>query len=174
MSEADLIVTSIIELYHAVHQNLRDVVASLDDDALNWVPAPQTNSIGTLVTHMLSSEGEMLRSVCGLVVLRDRDEEFARHTYTREALLARIAAAEADLEALSRSLTADDLHAPRHRPNKPAPASGMFWLLRNYGHAREHLAHVELTVQWYRAAPPQLGLCHAASSQRGVLKMTER
>jgi len=35
------------------------------------------------------------------------------------------------------------------RPNKPIPQSGFFWLMRNYGHLREHLAQIQLTKQLY-------------------------
>jgi hypothetical protein len=45
-------------------------------------------------------------------------------------------------------MTADDLAAIRPRGDRP-PQTGLYWLLSNYGHAREHLAHIQLTKQIY-------------------------
>jgi hypothetical protein len=45
-------------------------------------------------------------------------------------------------------MTAEDLVAIRPRGDRP-PQTGLHWLLSNYGHAREHLAHIQLTKQLY-------------------------
>ena len=42
------------------------------------------------------------------------------------------------------------LSADRPRGDRP-PQPGLVWLLTNYGHAREHLAQMELTKQLYGA-----------------------
>src|SRR5438094_256340 len=63
MSDSQLYVQDIIELHRAVHRQLRDEVASLDAEALNWTPGPETNSVGTIVTHALGAEAEMLRNI---------------------------------------------------------------------------------------------------------------
>lgn len=148
-SVTELLVATITGLYHDVHEQLREAVAGAGTQALHWAPGPDTNSMGTLVVHMLESEREMLRSVRGQPAPRTRDAEFAPHRSTHDELLARIAAADRDLDELCAGLTAGDLQELRTRPDKPAAQSGLFWLLRNYGHAREHLAHVQLTKQLY-------------------------
>ncbi len=147
MTDAELLVTCIVELYHAVHNELRKEIGALSDEALNWPPGSEMNSIATLVVHLLASEAEMLQSVRGFPAPRERDAEFAQRRYARDELLDRLSAADAELDQSGGGITATDLQAERSRPNKPAPATGMFWLLRNYGHAREHLAHIQLTRQ---------------------------
>jgi hypothetical protein len=51
-------------------------------------------------------------------------------------------------------ITAEDLAAERPRADRP-PETGLHWLLTNYGHAREHLAHIQLTKQLYAEARGQ-------------------
>src|SRR5215207_9472705 len=44
-----------------------------------------------------------------------------------------------------------DRDAERPRGER-GPQTGLHWLVTNYGHAREHLAHIELTKQLYAQA----------------------
>lgn len=151
---SELFVHTIVALYHGVHQELRNELQDVDGEAIDWIPGPETNSISTLVVHLLESEAEMLRSVRGLPSGRDRSAEFATHSTTLGELLHRIDAADADLDLLGGGIGPQDLRAWRERPNKSMPQPGIFWLLRNYGHAREHLAHLQLTKQLYGFAHP--------------------
>jgi len=151
MSETDPDVQDIIALHQAVHGQLREEIAPLDSVALNWTPGPDTSAIGTIIVHALGAEAEMLRNVLGLPTQRDRDAEFAAQSHDRAALLAQIAGAEAEWAHLALRLQAADLRTLRARPNKPTPQSGLFWLMRNYGHLREHLAQVQFTKQLYQA-----------------------
>src|SRR4051794_41180873 len=150
MADSDALVKTVLELYQIVHQQLREEIADLDPAALNWTPRPETNSIGTLITHLCSSEIEMMHSVRDLPYDRDRAAEFVGTAYDGDTLLQRIDAAEATLERVGRDITADDLVALHARPDKDAPETGLFWLLRNYGHAREHLGQLQLTRQLYQ------------------------
>lgn len=157
MSAADLLMTTIVDLFHAIHGQLREEIVGLEAEALNWTPGPDTNSIGTLVVHLLGTEEEVFRSIRGLPSDRVRDAEFATRSYTRDDLLQRIQAADGRLDELAGGIRVDDLQALRTRPVRPDAAPGMFWLLRGYGHAREHLAHLQLTKQLYGLAHPADG-----------------
>lgn len=137
------------QLFGMVHANLRDAVAGMDDEALNWSPGPEMNSTAVLVTHTLASERDTLFLVRGLTADRDRDAEFAVDGATREDLLAAIDRADADLAEHIAAITEDDLAATRERPGRD-PRTGLYWLLFNYGHAREHFGHVELTAQLWK------------------------
>jgi hypothetical protein len=159
-SLSELLVGTIVALYQRVHQELRDALQHVDGQTLTWVPAPDTNSISILVVHLLGSEADMLRSVRGLPSDRDRDAEFAQRVATREELLNLVDAADGDLDRLGLEARVQDLRALRLRPNHPAAESGLYWLLRNYGHAREHLAHLQLTKQLYDLAQPHAGDSH--------------
>ena len=147
----DQTAATVANLFRAVHALVRDTIKDLDADALNWTPpAPDTNSSATLVVHTLGSEAEVLRTVRNTPGDRDRDAEFLTHAPNAADLLQRLDAADAYLDDLTSGITADDLAATRSRGDRP-PQTGLYWLVSNYGHAREHLAHLQLTRQLYEA-----------------------
>ena len=54
--------------------------------------------------------------------------------------------------AVSNLASAEDLATRRVRPSavrNRTPRTGMFWLVNSYGHAREHLAQLQLTKQLF-------------------------
>ena len=135
------------KLYAELHENLRAQVRGLDEATLNWRPLPKANSLAVLVTHTLGSELEMMRSVRLVPTQRDRDSEF-RAEAGAEQLLEMIDAADREMAELIAAATEADLTELRPRGDRP-PRPGMEWMIANYGHAREHLAQIELTRQLY-------------------------
>jgi hypothetical protein len=138
-------------LYQEIHNQLQDEVSDLGE-ALTWVPGPDTNSISTLVIHLLGSEAEVLRIVRGLPSDRDRSAEFTAKVTDADELVRRIAAADRLLWELGPEITEEDLTTSRVRPSALSnePRTGLYWLLNSYGHAREHLAQLQLTKQLLR------------------------
>ena len=130
-----------------MHDNFREQVRGLDHGTLNWRPLPKANSIAVLVTHSLGSEREMLRGVRQLATERDRDSEFKVEAEAAD-LLGLLDQADRDVDEHLGALTADDLSGMRPRGDNP-PRPGIEWLITNYGHAREHLAQIQLTKQLY-------------------------
>ena len=149
MDEAGVrtIATTIGELLHAVHNGMREQVRDMDSGTLNWKPLPLANSIAVLVSHSIGSEREMIRSVRSLTTERDRDAEFKVEADAAE-LLALLDQADRELDEHLGALMAADLTEMRPRGDRP-PRPGLTWLISNYGHVREHLAHIELTKQLY-------------------------
>ena len=139
-------------LFRQVHQQLRDELHGLDDGALNWAPAPDTNSIATIVTHLVGSEAETLRCVAGVDDSRDRDAEFAGHSLTMREVVALLDEADNLLTELEPHINRDRLDAAFPLMTLPAEEtrSGLTWLVGNYGHAREHVGQVQLTKQLYK------------------------
>jgi hypothetical protein len=147
VGEAD----AVVALFHELHADLRKEVEGLDAAALNWRPAPDTNPIAVLVVHMLGSEMETVRMVRGLHAERDRLAEFRVEGLTSADLVQNIDAAEALLDELGPTISAENLAASVTHPRRGTQASGAYWLTSNFGHAREHLAHLQLTKQLYQA-----------------------
>jgi hypothetical protein len=136
-------------LFHEVHQGIREQVVGVDREALNWKPHPDANSVVVLVVHTLGSEREMIRAVRLLSTERDRPAEFKTEAEASD-LLALLDRADRELDEHVGALTAADLTEMRPRGDRP-PKPGLEWLLSNYGHAREHLAQIQLTKQLYEA-----------------------
>jgi DinB superfamily len=150
-SEDANVVSAILALFHQVHDQLRDAIDGLDASGLNWVPTAGANSIATIVTHVVGSEGETLRGVAGLRCERDREAEFSAKELARGEVLGLLAAADELIAAAKTRIGADRLNALFALPTLPAEEvrSGLTWLLGNYGHAREHVGQIQLTRQFY-------------------------
>lgn len=142
-------VMTVADLFRSVHQKLRDIVRDQNDATLNWSPGPELNSIAVLVIHTLGSELDSLLFVRDIESDRDRDAEFRSHADDAEMLLAAIDRADTALMEHAAAITSSDLAAIRTRPGRD-PQTGLHSLLNNYGHAREHIGHLEITMQLYR------------------------
>jgi hypothetical protein len=136
-------------LFHEVHQGIREQVEGADKEALNWKPHPEANSVAVLVVHTLGSEREMIRAVRLISTERDRPAEFKAEAEASD-LIALLDRADRELDEHIGGLTAADLTDMRPRGDRP-PKPGLEWLLSNYGHAREHLAQIQLTRQLHGA-----------------------
>jgi hypothetical protein len=147
----DPVVEKIAEQFQVVHSQLRDEVRDLSVEELNWKPAPDTNSIAVLVVHTLGSEAEVLRVAAKAPNVRDRDAEFRVSNRTADDLVRELDQADSYLEAMAPRITAENLAEELPRGDRP-PETGLHWLVTNYGHAREHLAHIQLTKQLYAQA----------------------
>ena len=134
--------------FHDVHEKLREQVSGLDSGTLNWSPLPKANSVAVLVTHIVGSEVEMIQSVRAIPTTRDRDAEF-RAEADADQLLEMIDMADRELKKHLAAITPADLSEMRTRADGRPPQPGLFWLVTNYGHSREHLAQIELTKQLY-------------------------
>ena len=144
---ARTIATTLGALYRDLHDKLREQVRGMDAGTLNWKPLPLANSVAVLIVHTLGSEREMIRAVRSLPTERDRDSEFRAEAEAAD-LLALLDEVDHELDEHLGAVTAADLTELRPRGDRP-PRPGLEWLLSNYGHAREHLAQVELTKQLY-------------------------
>jgi len=89
----------------------------------------------------------MIRSVRSIPTQRDRESEFKVES-DEKRLLELIDQAAREVDEHIAALTPADLSELRPRGDRP-PRPGLDWLVSNYGHAREHLAQIELTKQLY-------------------------
>jgi hypothetical protein len=147
-SGAKTVADTVGRLFHEVHDGIREQVEGADRDALKWKPHPDANSVAVLVVHTLGSEREMIRAVRMLSTERDRPAEFQAEADAAD-LVALLDRADRELDEHVEALTAADLTEMRPRGDRP-PKPGLEWLLSNYGHAREHLAQIQLTRQLYK------------------------
>ena len=128
-----------------MHTKMRELIKGLDRDALSWKPHSEANSIAVLITHTLLSERELLGAVRGVKVQRDRPSEFVSEA-DQDQLLEMLDQADAWLSQQTETMSGRDLLAERPRSDDSSQL-GLVWLLISYGHAREHMAHMELTKQ---------------------------
>lgn len=136
-------------LFRQVHEQLRQELDGLDDDALNWIPTTDANSIATIIIHIVGSEAETLRCVAGVECVRDRDAEFVRRRLPLIEVLGLLEEADDLINELEPYISPSQLEALLPLPTLPKEAvrPGLTWLAGNYGHAREHVGQIQLTRQ---------------------------
>jgi hypothetical protein len=149
------VVSTVLRLFEQLHDEVRRQIDGLDDSGLNWSPGPGTNSIATVVTHIVGSEAETLRCVAGVPCQRHREAEFTGGHRRRADILGQLEAADELIGELRSDIDTHRLRTQLALPTLPASErrSGLTWLVGNYGHAREHVGHIQLTRQLYEAAP---------------------
>lgn len=140
----------VLDLFAHLHGQLRHELEGLDDDSVNWWPAPRAN---TIATHMLGSETETLRSVAGATAVRHREKEFTRGRRPTAELFDELRAADELIARLRTEISAERLGLSLALPALPADERrpGLTWMVANYGHSREHVGHIQLTTQIFRA-----------------------
>jgi DinB superfamily len=145
--------STVLTLFRQLHEQLREDVSGLDADALNWVPTAGANSIATIITHIIGSEAETLRSLADLPCERDREAEFRCGECSLDQIRPLLDEADVLLAVVKPQIGVERLESRISLPTRPPEEarSGLAWLVGNYGHAREHLGHVQLTRQLYES-----------------------
>lgn len=137
---------AILEELTALHRRLREAVAGLDRQALDWVPTHGANSIAVLVTHTVGSELDWLHIACGRSSERDRDAEFRAKGRGSDELAALVERAERAAGELVRSAVGGGLETVR-RSRNGREATAAYCLQHALAHTAEHVGQIELTRQ---------------------------
>ena len=139
------------EIYNRLAKSrtqITEALEGLQDDASDWSPGPEMNSITAIVTHIVGSE----RYWVGEVILgepshRDREAEFAAKGQSMAQLQELLADSLSYLQQALETLDHDDLVAPRATP-KDGRETTVGWVLALVlHHAGEHLGHIQMTRQ---------------------------
>lgn len=125
----------------------------LDEAGLNWQPpAPGANSLSALATHTLgNAEENIIETLAGQPVGRDREAEFAARAATADEITGRWHDLRGRLEAALAALPPAVPDAEFAHPRRGA-LTGRAILLVVARHAAEHLGQAELTRDLLRAS----------------------
>ncbi len=143
----------LLGLFRRMHVQVRAELVDLDDEGLSWVPVTGSNSVAVIVNHLVGSEAETLRCVAGLPVRRDRDAEFSGAPPAMAGVTAMLDAADMLVTSVESLIDQARLDTMLSLPTLASDdqQSGLTWLVRNYGHACEHVGHIQMTAQLHRA-----------------------
>ena len=150
-------IESYIETLRALRAEAVQFVDVNDAVALNWTPpAPETNTIYQLLTHMRWSEAWWIQQVIGGAdIHRDRPAEFEASGDDIAALKARYEAVAARSEEVLRGLAGTDLDAMRETSHDRQTVR--WCIVHVVEHAARHTGHIELTSQMYQAQASKPG-----------------
>jgi hypothetical protein len=138
-----------------IFNSIDDLVSCLDGlsaDELNWrPPAPATNSLYVLATHVLgNAEENLLGALCGLPARRDREAEFSALGSEARPVRERWRELRVRIEAALAELPVSELDRERVHPRRGS-LTGREVLLVVARHAAEHWGHAQLTRDLLKA-----------------------
>lgn len=132
------------------HNAIDQALAGLTQQALDWSPAPEVNSIGVLAAHVIGSERYWIIDVVAQrSTNRDRDAEFRSAAITAETLRALLAAAGHEIQGVLEGLTIEQLAEPRRSPRHDSDYTVGWALAHVLEHTGLHVGHIEVTRHWW-------------------------
>ena len=137
-----------LDRFTALHNEIKKSIKGLDPEALDWVPAGETNSINVLVVHLASAEKFWAAEIAlGLTSDRNRPEEFKTAGLSEEALVSVLDDTLVELETAFRQLKLFDLDKIRHSAQHKLDVTTAWAILHALEHTAQHVGHIQLTVQ---------------------------
>lgn len=144
-----------LKILQNCHDEMSKSIEGLSPAALDWAPAPETNSISVLIYHTTGSERYWIGDVAMQESSnRDRDAEFRVKNLGEDVLKQRLDAAMAYARSAVERLRLEDLGQSRMRPNTGEQTTVAYALLHSLEHVREHVGHIQLTSQLWKQAHP--------------------
>ena len=142
---------SYLQMIDDLRGQVRDLVADLSPEALNWRPIEgleehATNSLVVLTTHVAGAEHFWIAEVVGRrPSTRDRDAEFVAEVTDAAMLVRRLEEVGAETRRVFASLDQDDLDGVREARGRTIPVR--WCILHVVDHTALHLGHMQLTYQ---------------------------
>jgi len=145
------------ELEHYLHMiedlrgQVRDLIAGLPAEALNWRPLPEagdhaTNSLAVMAAHVAGAEYFWIAEVIGGEdATRDRPAEFEAVVQGSAPLLQRLDQVAAETRQVFSRLAPADLDGTREVWDKPVTVR--WGILHVIDHTALHLGHMQITYQ---------------------------
>jgi uncharacterized damage-inducible protein DinB len=131
-----------------LHTGIERTIESLPQEALDWVPGPDMNSLGVLAVHVAGAERYWIGDVIGSdPSRRNRSVEFLIRGLDATALKARLTETLAHSQAVLERLTVADLEATRVSPRDGRVFAAAWCLAHALEHTALHLGHMQLTRQ---------------------------
>lgn len=137
-----------LRILENLHASIEKAIDGLPQEALDWVPGPEMNSIAVLVAHLAGST----RYLIGDVVAqdpsqRDRAAEFRTQGLDAAALRQRLLAARTYARGVLEKLAPQDLETLRLFPRDGSQVSVAWAVAHTLEHTALHTGHIEITRQ---------------------------
>ena len=134
----------------SLHDAIERAIDGLPQEALDWSPGPDINSIAVLVAHITGAERYWLGDmVAHEPSNRDRPAEFQTRGVDGAALKDRVAAASDYARYVLGSVTLEDLEEKRISPRDGREYSVAWSIAHALEHTALHLGHIEIMRHWW-------------------------
>ena len=138
-----------------LHDEIRRELARLPDEAFDWSPADDMNSIAVLLIHSTGAE----RYWVGDVAAQDpservRSAEFEVANLTRADLEAQLATSIAYIQKTLPTFSAEDLDKERRVPRYEQSFTVSWALLHAMEHTATHVGHIQMMRHYWQHIHP--------------------
>jgi len=138
----------LLNRFDALHGEIKQSIHGLSMEALDWVPAGETNSINVLVTHLAAAEKFWAVDIAlGKDSDRERPKEFLVSGLQEAELIQILDSTLEELKIAFEKLTVSDLEQMRHSKPHQMDMSAGWAILHALEHTAIHVGHIQITVQ---------------------------
>jgi len=136
-----------------LYKDVEGAITGLPQEALDWVPGPDMNSLAVLVVHTCGAQRYWLGDVVGRTPsARNREAEFRVQSLDAGVLLDKIRDTLADAQAVLEKLGLQNLPEIRVVPRNDRQVTVAWALSHVLAHTALHVGHIELTRQLWDAS----------------------
>ena len=130
------------------HDEIRTAIKGLPQEALDWTPDPEINSLNVLVTHLTGAERYWIGDViAGDPKARDREAEFKVQGLSEQDLLRRLSDNEDYIRKALEPLALKELEQTRISPRNGRSVTVGWALCHVLKHTALHLGHMQISRQ---------------------------
>ena len=143
----DVIISALLDRLQAMHQSIERALAGMPDEAMDWSPGPEMNSLGVLVAHTLGAERYWIGDVAGGSPSgRAREAEFLTTGRSAESFISQAHEVLAYSKSVLAQLTPQEMAAIRMV--RDSRQETVAWaILHALEHTAIHTGHIEITRQ---------------------------
>ena len=137
-----------LDRFKTLLDDFAQAIAGLPQEALDWTPGPDLNSLAVLVVHTTGSARYWVGDVClGDESERDRDAEFRARGFDEAALRQRLDDTMQYMQSALERLTLDELTELRPAAGRDRKYRVSYALLHALEHTALHVGHAQITRQ---------------------------
>lgn len=135
-------------LMNTLHTAIEKSITDLPDEALDWSPGPEFNSLGVLIAHTLGAERFWIGDIAGEKPSgRIRADEFAIVGKTVDFFTTQARNILAHSQSILANITPEELNEIRRVPDSDRQVTVAWAVLHALEHTALHVGHIELTRQ---------------------------
>ncbi len=141
---------ALVDQFHELHADIQRNLESLPEEAIDWKPGSEMNSVAVIITHLTGAERFLIGDVImGESSNRDREAEFKVSGQSKADLVKRLKDTEAYTDSALEKLTMADLDAQRIHPRHGNQVLVAWTVLHALDHVATHVGHINITVQMW-------------------------
>lgn len=131
-----------------LHDEIRRILKEIPQNALDWVPDLEMNSVNVLVVHITGAERYWIGDViAGDPSGRDRESEFKRQGLSEKELIQRLDENDTYIQLVSAKYELEELNKRRISPRNGREVSVGWALSHALKHTALHVGHMEILRQ---------------------------